>query len=282
MQQQRYLLYFMVILLTFSACKKGELVKAQQFSELAIPVLFSDTPPLDLYLNGQLADSTVFGNGFSHINIPLGSPVQITLRKKHEQEALRDTTITANTTATSLMYAYNEALGFNRFMNSSEFIRPPQDSAAFMFYNNYQNFGNGRIDIIFYADRDGSFTAEPNEEIGALRNIPLGKLSERISFPRPANSNAEPDIYFLVVDTDTKRNIDNETVNALYGIPENYFSLSLKDVFPISSYGSAYGAINVAKVDPFPWEMDVDDGSGTGNTVHKLFNLYTTVFFFKY
>lgn len=276
----KYCCILIVLLLAFSACKKGQPVETQRFSKLSIPFLFvSDTPPLDLYLNEKLATTTV-GSSLDPVSIPVGVPVHITLKKAKQEEILKDTIITADKAATSLMFAYNESLGFNRFINSNDFVRPAADSAAFMFYNNYQNFGSGSIDIIFYSDKNGNTIAEPEEEIGALRNIPLGKLSEKITFARPANPDEMLNIYTLAVDSKTKRNPDNEEVNVLYGLAANQLNVGFNDIFSPPAFGLPYGKINVGKIVTFPWEMDVDDGSG--GTVRKLFHIYEQGFLFKY
>ncbi|MBZ4192288.1 hypothetical protein [Niabella beijingensis] len=275
---QQYRLYvFVFIFFAFAGCKKAEPVATQHFTELNIPMLFSDTPPMDLYLNGRLADSTFnIGASFNNIIIPRGARVEIALKKAHTEEVLQDTSIIASEAVASLMFAYNETLGFNKFVSGSDFIRPASDSTAFMIFNNYEHFGNGLIDVVFYEDKNGDWMGTSEEEIGVLRNIPFGKLSEKISFPK----SRDLDIFMLVLDPATNSNADYETVNQAYGLGKNYFSYVMRDIFPPATYGPPFGIINVIRVDAFPFDMQVDDGSG--NPVNKTFNLYTAGYFFKY
>jgi len=167
--------------LLFTSCKKGELMEETSFVNVSISKLFSDSPPMDVYVNGTLNSSMLEGEqAISVLVTANGGRTEISIKKHGESNVLIDTVLTNIPKGTGLTYLYNEALGFNQFIGS-DFRRPSSDSIAFQCVNNF-NYGSGKINVYIYKSVDG-YTYSDTDIVDSLTNVEMNKLSGVVALP---------------------------------------------------------------------------------------------------
>jgi hypothetical protein len=242
-----FLALLVSIFLLFTSCKKGELIAETKYVSISIYKLFSDSPSMDVYINGQLNSTMLQGEQSLGILLPSNSgQITVSIKKHGESDVLIDTVLTSVTAGTGLTYLYNEQLGFNQFIGSN-FRRPAADSIAFQFVNNF-NYGSGKINVFIYTSVDGySYTAE--NKIDSLMNISSNKGSDVRTLPY-LDANGQRILYTVVVE---------DAVTGYNGTAEYLIDIGLDPTiggWPLSGTPTDLtpGKLSILKVENFPYD----------------------------
>lgn len=175
-------------IMMLNSCKKGTLLEAEKYMKVSVALTFNNKDVIDLYINDHL--TTVGLGDQTYAVIKQKGQLKVALYKKGTSELLKDTTVTFSGTEFRLAYAYSPDIGFNQFVKPGDFVRPSQDSIAYIFVNKFTGFGSGKINIYIYAQLEKSYTARASELVAEVKDLPLGGKSEKLVFPaKDANGN---------------------------------------------------------------------------------------------
>jgi len=233
-------------IMMLNSCKKGTLLEGEQYMKVSVGLTFNNND-LDLYVNDQLASN---GLGQTATTVKQKTEMKIALYKKGTRELLKDTTVKVSGTELRLIYAYSPEIGFNQFVKPGDFVRPSQDSLAYIFVNKFTGFGSGKINIYIYAQLEKSYTAEDSQLVAEVKDLPLGGKSDKLVFPaKDANGNA---LYYNTIVKDAVTGQDGywEYISD-YGLV-NFAGMYIYDDIP-----SQPGLINGIAYRPFVF----NDGS---------------------
>lgn len=210
------------------SCKKGTLLEGEKFMEVYIPFVFDTRDSADLYVDGKKVETQPVKRGFAFsVVLKQKEQLNISIRKTGTTTILQDTSVMMNTEKLSLTYAYDPALGFNRFVNAGDFDRPSSDSIAFILVNNYTEFGSGKINVTIYRNNSKDYTANPADSVTTIKNIALGAMSEKFVLP-VSSADGTKNLYVGVV-RDAVSGMDGYgEYNADYG-PANGAYLFIND-----------------------------------------------------
>lgn len=226
--------------------------------EVYIPFVFETSDTLDLYVDGKLVQTQTTNRGSFSVVLKQKEQLNISIHKTGEAAALTDTTVTVKTDRVSLSYAYDPALGFNRFVKAGDFVRPSADSIAFIIANKYTNFGSGRINVTIYRNNSKDYTANPADSVTIIKDIALGAMSEKIVLPAKT-ADGTKNLYIIVV-RDAISGMDGyQEYTTDYGMPANAAYTFINDD---NAANAASGLINGIAIVPFIY----DSGS-------KIYNL---------
>lgn len=226
------------------SCKKGQPLEGEQFMELTIPSVFSTDDSLDMYVDGRLELSRVNkGGSLDKIILKRKDQITVSIHKAGTDIVLKDTTVTVTTEKITLSYAYDASLGFNQFVKSGDFARPGADSIAFILINKYTDFGSGKINVTIYRNNSYDYTANPADSVTTIKNIALGKMSEKVVLPDKA-ADGTKNLYVIVV-RDAVTGVDgNGEYITDYGQPVNSaYNYLNKDACLLSSPGNINGIV---------------------------------------
>ncbi|HEY8958524.1 hypothetical protein [Chitinophaga sp.] len=232
------------------SCKKGTVLEGEKFVEVYIPFVFQTGDTLDLYIDGKLAQTQTTNRSSFNVVLKQKEQLNISIHKTGVAAALTDTTVTVKTDKVSLSYAYDPALGFNRFVNPGDFDRPSSDSIAFILVNNYTKFGSGKINVTIYRNNSKDYTANPADSVTIIKDLALGAMSAKFVLPSKTADGVK-NLYVAVV-RDAASGVDGYgEYNADFGAPANAAYVFINDD---ATAGAADGLINGIKISLYEYD----------------------------
>lgn len=246
-------LFLLGILLSMQllSCKKGTVLEGEKFMEVNIPFVLNTAEMADLYIDGKKVGTQPlkWGSAFDVV-MKQKEQLNISIRKAGTTTILKDTNVTVTTNRVSLSYAYDPALGFNRFVNPGDFDRPSSDSIAFILVNNYTDFGSGKISVTIYRNNSKDYTANPADSVTTIKDIALGAMSEKFVLPAKT-ADGTKNLYVAVV-RDAVSGVDGYgEYNTDFGAPANAAYVFINDDATASA---ADGLINGIKISSFIYD----------------------------
>lgn len=128
------IILILLLCITATACRKGELIKGQYNGELRLELAaLPNSPSLDIYFNGVFIDTLPAFSGYKPFILPAEKDLLLEMKKRNSNEVVLDTSIVIPREAMlSLRMAYNAEMGLQQFLGGSD-IDP--DSVKVQFYN---------------------------------------------------------------------------------------------------------------------------------------------------
>lgn len=165
------------------ACSKNEAINTKLYYGKIEGQLqnMPGTPPMDLYLNGELTLSLAIGTGFGvaeRVLVPAGVPVVMELKNHDTKAVLLDSTFTLDKgQIANFNIAYSEDLGIKGFLQSKP-VSP--DSISFQIVNTIDEQIYPNPDIDLYIVRSDPNTLEVVDTIAILPNFKKGVLMPQV------------------------------------------------------------------------------------------------------
>jgi len=211
MQKTITFFFFILSVVLFTACKKGEPIETYSFAKFQVNYKsFVDAPDVTVNIDSISMGVLTAGSGVSKLASPGGKKMKLTVKRASTGEVLLDSTFTPGVNNLFTLFI-SDALGISEFYTPPA-TQPQPDKIRIQLFHHIKTEVEHKVNFKFYTDPVGDGSVfEPTEY--ELNNVAYGQLSEVIDLPGDAQ-------YYI-------KTYDAETGEILLDLFEGFYGYGL-------------------------------------------------------